>query len=143
MEPTGTSRKRARLSYGPDPIDRHVGKRLRLARTLAGLNQSKLGEAIGVSFQAVQKYEQASHRISASRLFRAAQVLECPIEFFFENAEEQSPAEGPFFTTELELIRALRKIGNVNARLTLMQLIRQVGLVRGSEDESQQRNAAG
>ena len=79
-------RRRTVREHGPDPVDVHVGKRLRQARLLAGLSQEELGDGIGVSFQAVQKYEQGENRLSASRLFRAATLLQQPVAFFFEAA---------------------------------------------------------
>lgn len=72
----------------PDPIDVNVGIRLRLRRTLLGLTQQQLGDAIGVTFQQVQKYERGTNRISASRLFDMACVLSVPVSFFFEDLPE-------------------------------------------------------
>lgn len=69
----------------PDPIDVHVGHRLRQARLLAGMSQDELGAGIGVSFQAVQKYEHGENRVNASRLLQAAQLLGRSISFFFED----------------------------------------------------------
>jgi transcriptional regulator with XRE-family HTH domain len=71
--------KRAR-----DPIDLHVGQRLRLRRTMAGMSQERLGEAIGVSFQMVQKYERGDCRVGASRLMKIASALSVQVAFFFE-----------------------------------------------------------
>ncbi|CAK0751329.1 Transcriptional regulator [Azospirillaceae bacterium] len=70
---------------GPNPIDVYVGARLRLRRTLMGMSQEKLGEAIGVTFQQLQKYERGANRISASRLFNLSQALNVPVSFFFED----------------------------------------------------------
>jgi transcriptional regulator with XRE-family HTH domain len=122
---------------GPDPIDLHVGRRLRLARNLAGVNQTELGEGIDVSFQAVQKYESGDNRISASRLFAAAKFLGCSVAFFFEGCEGSSAADdgGPFLSKELQLIRALRSIMNETARDSIRQLIRQIGAWHSDQDE--------
>lgn len=68
----------------PNPIDVHVGSRMRLRRTLLGMSQVKLGEAIGLTFQQVQKYERGANRIGASRLFDLSQVLDVPVSFFFD-----------------------------------------------------------
>src|SRR5256885_866973 len=68
-------RRRSIRERGPDPVDVHVGRRLRQARFLAGISQEELGAGIGVSFQAVQKYEHGENRLSASRLFKAARLL--------------------------------------------------------------------
>ena len=82
-------RRRRRLqtapTAGPDPVDAHVGGRVKLRRILVGLSQSQLGEAIGLSFQQVQKYERGGNRISASMLYRIAQVLDVPVSFFFDD----------------------------------------------------------
>lgn len=67
-----------------DPIDTHVGQRLRLRRTMAGMSQERLGEAIGVSFQMVQKYERGDCRVGASRLMKISNALSVPVSFFFE-----------------------------------------------------------
>lgn len=67
-----------------DPLDIHVGQRLRMRRGLAGLSQEKLAEAVGVSFQQIQKYENGSNRVGARRLFDLGQVLSVPVEWFFE-----------------------------------------------------------
>ncbi len=69
----------------PSPIDVHVGTRVRLRRTLLGMSQEKLGEALGLTFQQVQKYERGVNRIGASRLFDLARVLDVPIGFFFDD----------------------------------------------------------
>src|SRR6185312_11085903 len=70
----------------PNPIDRHVGARLRLRRMLMDMSQGELGSAIGVTFQQVQKYEKGSNRIGASRLQQISRTLAVPIGFFFEGA---------------------------------------------------------
>jgi transcriptional regulator with XRE-family HTH domain len=77
----------------PNPVDIHVGSRVRLRRLLLGLSQEKLGDELGVTFQQVQKYERGANRIGASRLYRVAEVLEVPIGFFFEGLQS-SPVEG-------------------------------------------------
>ena len=69
----------------PRPIDVHVGSRIRLRRTLLGMSQERLGEALGLTFQQVQKYESGVNRVSASRLFDLSRVLDVPIGFFFDD----------------------------------------------------------
>jgi transcriptional regulator with XRE-family HTH domain len=71
----------------PNPIDIHVGSRVRLRRNMLGLSQEKLGEAIGLTFQQVQKYERGTNRISASRLHNLSQVLDVPASFFFDDMD--------------------------------------------------------
>ncbi len=78
----------SKLLYGrgtgrPNPVDVHVGARVRLRRTLLGMSQEKLGEAIALTFQQVQKYERGANRIGSSRLFDLSRVLDVPIEYFF------------------------------------------------------------
>ena len=74
------------MSKTPNPIDLHVGSRVRMRRMLLGMSQEKLGEALGVTFQQVQKYEKGMNRIGASRLQDIAKILDAPPSFFFENA---------------------------------------------------------
>lgn len=69
----------------PNPVDVHVGSRVRLRRVLLGMSQEKLGEQLSLTFQQVQKYEKGSNRISASRLFQIGQILDVPVQFFFED----------------------------------------------------------
>ena len=73
---------------GPHPIDAMVGARVRQRRTLLGMSQESLGEAIGLTFQQVQKYERGVNRISASRLFGLARVLEVPVSYFFDGIQD-------------------------------------------------------
>ncbi|MBB2202153.1 helix-turn-helix domain-containing protein [Gluconacetobacter tumulisoli] len=77
-------------SAGPSPVDVHVGSRIRLRRTLMGLSQERLGDALGLTFQQVQKYERGTNRVSASRLFELSGVLDVPVSFFFDGLD--SPA---------------------------------------------------
>src|SRR6266699_1101097 len=72
----------------PSPIDVHVGSRVRLRRTLLGMSQERLGDALGLTFQQVQKYERGANRVSASRLFDLSRVLDVPISFFFDDMPE-------------------------------------------------------
>lgn len=76
----------------PHPVDQHVGARLRRARSLRGHSQAALGEAVGVTFQQIQKYERGANRLSASTLFRLAAFLEFPVEWFFEGLSAASGA---------------------------------------------------
>ena len=78
--------RRAMLKKVPNPIDRHVGSRVRMRRMLAGVSQEKLGEALGLTFQQVQKYEKGTNRISARRLLQISKMLGVPVAFFFDGA---------------------------------------------------------
>lgn len=83
--------ERTEKEHRPSPIDTHVGSRVRLRRTLLGLSQEKLGEALGLTFQQVQKYERGVNRIGASRLFDLSRVLDVPIGFFFDDMPGSTP----------------------------------------------------
>jgi transcriptional regulator with XRE-family HTH domain len=78
----------ARMASKPNPIDVHVGRRLRLRRTLLGMSQERLGDLLGLTFQQVQKYERGVNRIGSSRLFELGQVLDVPVSFFFDDMPE-------------------------------------------------------
>jgi len=80
--------ERAEKDGRPSPIDVHVGSRIRLRRTLLGMSQERLGEALGLTFQQVQKYERGVNRVGASRLFDLSRVLDVPISFFFDDMPE-------------------------------------------------------
>src|SRR3954452_1664995 len=81
----------------PNPIDVLVGTRLRLRRNMLGLSQQRLGEAVGLTFQQVQKYERGANRIGASRLHELSQVLDIPVSFFFDDTDPvRAPAVGGF-----------------------------------------------
>ena len=86
--------ERVEREHRPSPIDVHVGSRVRLRRTLLGMSQEKLGEALGLTFQQVQKYERGANRIGASRLFDLARVLDVPIGFFFDDMPDSMGGAG-------------------------------------------------
>ncbi|EKV27686.1 Transcriptional Regulator, XRE family [Caenispirillum salinarum AK4] len=124
----------------PNPVDVHVGSRVRLRRTLLGLSQEKLGEAIGLTFQQVQKYERGANRIGASRLWDLSRVLDVPVSFFFEEmddsvasrsprnvmrgAEEEAEAEADPMTKRetLELVRSYYRIIDPSIRKRIYDL---------------------
>ncbi len=82
----------------PHPVDVHVGARVRMRRTLLGMTQTDLGDAVGLTFQQVQKYERGTNRISASRLYDLARVLDVSIEHFFEDMSPEVAARSPAAT---------------------------------------------
>ena len=87
---------RGRCDNGaPNPIDTHVGARMRLRRTLLGMSQEKLAEALGLTFQQVQKYERGTNRIGASRLFDLAGALDVPVSYFFDDISAETRAHSP------------------------------------------------
>lgn len=86
---------RGRVDGAPNPIDVHVGNRVRLRRTLLGMSQDELGKALSLTFQQVQKYECGMNRIGASRLWDISQVLNTPIEYFYEGIGEEAEKFSP------------------------------------------------
>ena len=139
----GRGRGRGRSPTGkPNPIDVHVGSRIRLRRTLLGMSQQKLGEAIGLTFQQVQKYERGTNRVGSSRMFELARVLDVPVSYFFEEMgsdvaargrqhafgiASEAPAGGasadPMTKREtLELVRAYYKITDAKVRKRLFEM---------------------
>ncbi|MDX1710903.1 MAG: helix-turn-helix domain-containing protein [Rhodovibrionaceae bacterium] len=87
------SGKRQRPAYGwgtgrADPVDLHVGRRIRALRLQQGMSQERMAEALGVTFQQIQKYERGSNRIGASRLFDVAQALDVPVSHFYAGFDE-------------------------------------------------------
>jgi transcriptional regulator with XRE-family HTH domain len=133
----------------PSPIDVHVGSRIRLRRTLLGMSQERLGEALGLTFQQVQKYERGVNRVGASRLFDLSRVLDVPISFFFDDMPESlastygshiSRRTSGFaemqdgFTDDalnrretLELVRAYYRITDPAVRKRVFDLIKSMG----------------
>ncbi|MEQ9447320.1 MAG: helix-turn-helix domain-containing protein [Rhodospirillaceae bacterium] len=124
----------------PNPVDVHVGGRVRLRRTLLGMSQERLGEAIGLTFQQVQKYERGANRIGASRLWDLSRVLDCPVSFFFEDMDEETQSASPRNLNvetqdieasdndpmakreTLELVRAYYKIKDYHVRRRIYEL---------------------
>ena len=82
------------MTKTPNPIDRHVGSRVRMRRMLVGMSQEKLGTALELTFQQVQKYEKGTNRIGASRLQQISRILSVPVEFFFEGAPQSPEPDG-------------------------------------------------
>jgi transcriptional regulator with XRE-family HTH domain len=139
-------RRRRRKSDKPNPIDVHVGSRVRLRRTLLGMSQEKLGEAIGLTFQQVQKYERGANRIGASRLYDLSRVLDVPVSFFFDDINPEAAAAAlaatgagdgedsaqryepdPMMRREtLELVRAYYRIPDSQIRRRLFDLTKAI-----------------
>jgi transcriptional regulator with XRE-family HTH domain len=123
----------------PNPVDQHVGSRVRLRRMLLGMSQERLGESMGLTFQQVQKYEKGVNRIGASRLFQISKILDVPIQFFFEEAPHsdgrstpgmaEAPSEAfilEFLNSRegLELNRAFVKVADPKVRKSVVDLVR-------------------
>ncbi|WP_390624366.1 helix-turn-helix domain-containing protein [Iodidimonas nitroreducens] len=129
------------VAANPDPIDVHVGSRVRLRRTLLGMSQEKLGDALGLTFQQIQKYERGANRIGSSRLFKLSQILDVPVSFFFDDMPDDvqkanrglsdTPSE-PFEADQLskretlELVRAYYKITQPKIRKHMFELIKSI-----------------
>jgi len=133
----------------PNPIDKHVGSRVRMKRILLGMSQEKLGEALGLTFQQVQKYEKGANRIGASRLQEIAKILQSPPSFFFEGSPqaEASASEGfseapssqdvvDFISSVegLQLNRAFASIKDPKVRKRIVDLV--VALAGSGEPEA-------
>lgn len=131
------------MSDHPHPVDRHVGSRLRLRRTLMGISQEKLGGALGLTFQQVQKYERGANRISASKLFEVARALDVPVSFFFQDmAQDVSDAmrgmaevaAEPFEHEQLQrretadLVKAFYRIVNPHVRKRVLDLVKSLSV---------------
>lgn len=141
----------------PNPIDIHVGSRVRLRRTLLGLSQEKLADAIGLTFQQVQKYERGANRIGASRLFELSRVLDVPVSFFFEDmapdlagrgaaraaglAEAQAPYESDALARRetLELVRAYYRIEDPHVRKKVAELVKTMAAAVGENNSKSSR----
>jgi transcriptional regulator with XRE-family HTH domain len=125
------------MNKSPNPIDKHVGARVRMRRLMVGMSQGKLGEALDVTFQQVQKYEKGANRIGASRLQQLARVLEVPPSYFFEGAPTgETTASGfaepdgnsyvvDFLSTNegLQLNRAFAAIKDSKVRKKILDLV--------------------
>jgi transcriptional regulator with XRE-family HTH domain len=122
---------------GPNPIDTHVGSRVRMRRMMLGMSQEKLGDAFGLTFQQVQKYEKGANRISASRLQQAADILGVAVPFFFEGVSGgygvDKSAPSPAYVNEfvsssdgLRLAKAFMQIENVEMRRRIVNLVQEI-----------------
>jgi transcriptional regulator with XRE-family HTH domain len=124
----------------PNPIDRHVGNRVRMQRILMNMSQEKLGDALGITFQQVQKYEKGVNRISASRLQQISQTLQVPPSFFFQGTSGKNGAETvattdpgvsvtEFLSTAegIQLNRAFARIPDPKVRRKIIDLVIALG----------------
>lgn len=133
------------MTKSPNPIDIHVGSRVRLRRMLVGMSQEKLGEQLSLTFQQIQKYEKGANRIGASRLFKIASILGVPVQFFFDDmpaaiestvaseeqlAEMREAGDGAFVmdfvnsSEGLQLNTAFSKIANSDTKRKIVDLVK-------------------
>ena len=131
----------------PNPIDIHVGSRIRLRRTMIGMSQEKLGESLGITFQQIQKYEKGTNRVGASRLQNISGILNVPVSFFFEDAPGESSGQPgmaeasssnyvvDFLSSSegLQLNRAFVKITDPKVRRRLVDLVKALAAEAESE----------
>jgi transcriptional regulator with XRE-family HTH domain len=124
----------------PNPIDKHVGSRVRMRRMMLGMSQEKLGAALSLTFQQVQKYEKGTNRIGASRLQQISLILQVPVSFFFEgapappgNPAESGEAPSPAYVTDflattdgLTLVKAFMRIPNAKLRRRIVDLVEEM-----------------
>jgi len=121
----------------PNPIDTHVGSRIRLRRNMLGLSQEKLGESLGITFQQIQKYEKGTNRVGASRLQAISSILGVPVAFFFEDAPGEvtsggfAESQSTDFVVDflgsaegLQLNRAFVKIRDAKVRRKVIDLVK-------------------
>jgi transcriptional regulator with XRE-family HTH domain len=131
----GTTKK------APRPVDKHVGSRVRMRRMMLAMSQEKLGDALGLTFQQVQKYEKGINRIGASRLQQISHILQVPVKFFFEEApnaagtapEETGKARSPAYLTDffaspagLRLAKAFMRIERTRLRRSIVALVQEI-----------------
>ena len=124
----------------PNPIDKHVGSRVRMRRMMLSMSQEKLGDALSLTFQQVQKYEKGTNRIGASRLQQISQILQVPVAFFFEGAPNLGPypdgmkeAPSPAYVSDflatsegLALTKAFMRIKEAKLRRRIVDLVEEI-----------------
>jgi len=125
----------------PDPIDVHVGSRVRMRRTLLGMSQEKLGNALSLTFQQIQKYERGANRIGSSRLYKLSHILDVPVNYFFDDMPDATGKRarglsdsGPQAFEQdklakretLELVRAYYRISDPKVRKKIFELVKAV-----------------
>jgi transcriptional regulator with XRE-family HTH domain len=125
----------------PNPIDKHVGSRVRMRRMMVGMSQEKLGDALGLTFQQVQKYEKGTNRIGASRIQQISHILQVPVAFFFEGApppsdqpvEAMNGAPSPSYVSDflastdgLALTKSFTRIKDPKLRRRIVELVEQI-----------------
>jgi transcriptional regulator with XRE-family HTH domain len=127
------------VKKSPNPTDKHVGSRVRMRRMMLNMSQEKLGDALGLTFQQVQKYEKGTNRIGASRLQQIAHILQVPVEFFFEGGPSSEPAgsfgeaPSPAYVSDflsssdgLALTKAFMRIDNAKLRRRIVDMVEEI-----------------
>jgi transcriptional regulator with XRE-family HTH domain len=131
----------------PNPVDKYVGSRVRMRRIMLGMSQEKLGEALGLTFQQVQKYEKGTNRVGASRLQQISEILQVPVSFLFDggpsgaaNTEGFSEGSSPAYVSDflatsegLALTRAFTRITDAKMRRAIVEVVEQIALREGPD----------
>jgi transcriptional regulator with XRE-family HTH domain len=122
----------------PNPTDRHIGSRMRMRRKMLAMSQTQLAEALGITYQQVQKNESGTNRVAASRLQQISHILQVPVAFFFEGAKASSAARShgsaliaqidDFVASSdgLRLIGAFMRIDNADLRRRIVMLVQEI-----------------
>jgi len=131
----------------PNPVDKYVGSRVRMRRIMLGMSQEKLGEALGLTFQQVQKYEKGTNRVGASRIQQISEILQVPVSFLFEggpsgniSAEGFSEGTSPAYVSDflatsegLALTRAFTRITDAKLRRSIVEMVEQIAAREGPD----------
>ena len=139
--------RRSVIEHGPHPVDLHVGGRLKQIRGLRGLSQTNLADAVGLTFQQIQKYEKGTNRVGASRIQQIAEILQVPVSFLFEGGPSGVPgpegfSEGasPSYVSDflatsegLALTKAFTRITDSKMRRSIVDLVEQIAAREGPD----------
>ena len=131
----------------PNQVDRHIGSRVRARRTMLGMSQEKLADALGLTFQQVQKYEKGTNRVGASRIQQISEILQVPVSFLFEggpsgttSAEGFTEGTSPAYVSDflatsegLALTRAFTRIADAKLRRSIVELVEQIAAREGPD----------
>jgi transcriptional regulator with XRE-family HTH domain len=130
----------------PNPVDKYVGSRVRMRRIMLGMSQEKLGEALGLTFQQVQKYEKGTNRVGASRIQQISEILQVPVSFLFEGGPSGAAAPGsgeatsPAYVSDflatsegLALTRAFTRITDAKLRRSIVEMVEQIAAREGPD----------
>jgi transcriptional regulator with XRE-family HTH domain len=122
----------------PNPVDKYVGSRVRMRRIMLGMSQEKLGEALGLTFQQIQKYEKGTNRVGASRIQQISEILQVPVSFLFEGgpsttAGVEGEGASPTYVSDflatsegLALTRAFTRISDAKLRRSIVDLVEKI-----------------
>ncbi len=137
------------MSKAPNPVDKYVGSRVRMRRIMLGMSQEKLGEALGLTFQQIQKYEKGTNRVGASRIQQISEILQVPVSFLFEGGPSSNGGvdgvtthASPTYVSDflatsegLALTRAFTKITDSKLRRSIVDLVEQIASREAPSDK--------